>query len=366
MNLKLEEAFPRDRVSESSPLIDFVLQHNAEQSALYNSNANMGARRSKRGQWHMECVVMKCMDGRLDFSRWTNLPSGIVQSIRSMGGKFELGHPMLRNRLLSHQQYTWKHGRSFLIVVTYHYSKSSNHLGCGGFDNRLHAARGFALELTEKIGKVFGRSEAVYAICVGLETDDEALVFESLDAKMSLPVAMHSLSDEEYRLMFADFYPGMSGRIIRNITEMAMGNRMHVEQVRANPRPIEMHDHRESIIWVGPGSDFFHEPNRAIIIWPGSNHVREAIALASRIVYQNLLRGKVGFSPEALLIGSATYKEEGADMDTAKLESQSYLELARDVIRSATPELEPYLRHMAGVVHLDTRRFCEVIEARRI
>ncbi|NWF73057.1 MAG: hypothetical protein HXY51_08495, partial [Nitrospirae bacterium] len=38
-------------------------------------------------------IALKCMDGRLNLSVATNTPPGIIEPIRNLGGRFDLGWP---------------------------------------------------------------------------------------------------------------------------------------------------------------------------------------------------------------------------------------------------------------------------------
>jgi hypothetical protein len=60
----------------------------------------------------------------------------------------------------------------------YHFSKGDPHRGCAGHGYDTCAARSFAFDLQGQIERVFGTNHhAVHPIVVGIETDEDSLVF---------------------------------------------------------------------------------------------------------------------------------------------------------------------------------------------
>jgi hypothetical protein len=78
-------------------------------------------------------------------------------------------------------------GRRCLALVTYHFSKGDKHRGCAGHGYDTAAAREGACQLASQIEKVFGSNRSsVYPIVVGIETDEDSLIFHGENDKVRL------------------------------------------------------------------------------------------------------------------------------------------------------------------------------------
>lgn len=72
-------------------LRSWLLEHNKQQSGLFCEPDTKGLRLQYRAMHPTEILAMKCMDGRLNLPLIAGIPLGIIQPLRGLGGKFDLG-----------------------------------------------------------------------------------------------------------------------------------------------------------------------------------------------------------------------------------------------------------------------------------
>lgn len=357
----------RAHVSEQKPHVagsvrdikKFILDRNREQSELFcNANARL-ARKQYRALHTTEMITDKCMDGRLNMSVWTKTPVGIINPFRNIGGKFDFGWPWFAELNKQQVNDAILRGRDVLMMMTYHYSKGDHHRGCAGFGYDTKAARAGAAALVAQAGRIYGRPyQAVHPILVGMETDDEALIFHS-ETGESFGVADHlDLSGPELDQRFRELYPEMRERIRIDLLELVKGNQSHIKEIRAaNRMPIDL-NHREQVIGVGRGFDWLHLPNMALIIGPYSLDWPQAVATAGKIILGNLKEGRI--DPDAgrmLLISKLSRDELGSHGWNASVEEAHLAtRVAYEALQQAVPELlDDRFCVLTGVVDAQTR-----------
>ncbi|MDB5236940.1 MAG: hypothetical protein JWL88_42 [Parcubacteria group bacterium] len=337
----------------------FILDRNREQSDLFcNANARL-ARKQYRKLHPTKIIAKKCMDGRLNLSVWTETPVGIVNPFRNIGGKFDFGWPWLAELMKQEVNDATLNGSDVLIMMTYHYSKGDHHRGCAGFNYDTESARAGATALVAQAGRIYGRPyQVVHPILVGMETDDEALVFHS-EAGETFAVADNlELSAHQLEQRFMELYPEMRERIRIDLLELVKGNQSHIKKIRAAKRmPIDL-NHREQVIGVGRGFDWLHLPNMALIIGPYSLDWPSAVATAGKILLGNLKEGRI--DPDAgrmLLIAKLSRDEFGSHgWNAAKEEAHFVTDTAYDSLKSTVPELlDENFCVLTGVVDAQTR-----------
>lgn len=341
-------------------IANFILGRNQEQSLQYCNPAASLARRQYRSRHSTEIVVLKCMDGRLNLSVMTETPVGILHPYRNIGGRFDLGWPYLGLLMEEWVNYAVKRGRDCLVMASYHYSKGDKHRGCKGFGYDTEAARAAAKELVDQYGRVFGKPYTViHPILIGIETDEDALVFHGEHGEV-FSVAEHTeMTLEELNQVFESLYPSMKAEVRYDLLELVQGNQRRIKQIRADKRePIDL-DHREQIIAVGRGFDWLHQPNLALIIGPYSPDWASAVETAGRIVLDNIERGQLDKDAELLLLVSALSRDRKGDVgwNLASEKARFMTTLAQDTLQRELPELmrRGNLSVMTGVVDAHTR-----------
>lgn len=343
-------------------IVEFIQKRNAEQSIAFTDPSAQAARRLYRRQHPTEILVMKCMDGRLNLSIYTEIPPGILQPFRNIGGKFNLGWPYFQDELNDMVDYAISKARQCLIISSYHFSKGDHHRGCAGFGYDTHGAQEAAFKLRDELTYVYGSAEGrpVYALTVGIETDDEALIFHGQNGKeLKVSDLKSTCSTDDIVVRLKELYPDMNSQMIMDIVPLVEGNIHHIGNIHTEGRePIDL-EHREQVIAVGRGFDWLHLPNTALIIGPFSHGWPDAVRTAGTIIKGNLDAGRIPPEHGVLLLISALYRqEEGSAVWRLKEQKAKYLlQESQRVLSEGVPELVPHLRVLAGVVNADTRKF---------
>lgn len=337
---------------------EFILARNREQSAEFSNSAARLARAQYRARHSTEIAALKCMDGRLNLSVMTEMPPGIIQPYRNIGGKFDLGWPFLGLLFKDWVQYAVNMGRDCLVLTTYHFSKGEHHRGCKGFGYDTEGAKGSAERLRDQFNTVFGRP-VVYPIVVGMETDEDALVFHGDNGEV-FPVSEHiDMPFPDLLEKFTSLYPDMRPKVRIDLLQLVLGNQRVIRRIRTENRmPIDL-DHREQIIGVGRGFDWLHLPNKALIVGPYSQDWASAVATAGSIILSNKKEGRLAEDAGVLLLISALSREgeNTSDWKLAQEKVKYLLTHALEALSQATPELlEGNFKVLSGVVNADTRQ----------
>ncbi len=347
---------PVRNLHKTMRVTDEILERYRTQSAAFMSPDQAGARRFYRSQHRTEIAVLKCMDGRLNLALMTNTPPGILSPFRTMGGKFNMGWPWFGDLIDEWVKHAWEKQRSAVILVTYHFSRSHNsHLGCKGWGYDQAAAQDAAHALVNDIGRIYGVGhDGVRAIVVGIETDEDALVFHgngTLDLAQEADTAEFELL-EKFRVLF----PGMGLQVLSDVFELVKGNIAHIAEIRAKKRePIDM-DHRENIIGVGRGFDSLHMPNRALIIGPFDHGWPNEVAVAGKIVKSNLEAGRINVEDGFLLLCSSAFRKDrgtGLERHRSEFRAKEIAKYAQKALTEAVPDLT--FDVVIGTVDMDTR-----------
>lgn len=341
-------------------VIDEILEWNRQASASFDSTDARLDRRMYRAKFPTEIVACKCMDGRLNLAVMTKTPPGIIHPYRSMGGKFSLGMPWFGDLIDEGVNHARKDGgRKTAIFLTYHFSRSNNaHLGCKGWGYDKEGALAAAHTLSRQVEHVYGTGhKIVVPLVVGIETDEDALVFHNDGKTLDLGVDA-SVSDTELAEKFRALYPEMSPDIRKDLFELVKRNAEHVREVRAQKRALIDMDHRENIIAVGRGFDWLHVPNRALIVGPFSHGWPNEVATAGKIVLGNMNERRVDSANGVLLLCSSAFRKErgtGTERARAELRAKEIADTAVKTLRQEVPDLE--FDVLIGIVDMDTRAF---------
>ena len=320
------------------------------------------------------CLILafKCMDGRIHLPYITNTPLGIIRPFRNLGGRFDIGWPYLGELVTNTVDQAVHAGRKVLILITYHYSKGDIYRGCAGFSFKCEVAMSSAYVFKEQLEDVFGANHRiVYPIVVGVETDEDALIFHGVRDEV-LNLADFSTENAAERSMkellihrLAQLFPDMPANILSDLLPLAEGNMRHILDIRATERRLNV-DHNEWILCVGTGFDFLHVPNTALIVGPYSPNIDDPIATAARIIISNMNESKIpddGF----VLLASAPYETIGVDYRRAIQKAKFLSCFAAETIKREVPEFYSKMFRKTCVLNWATRALegIELIEPLR-
>jgi hypothetical protein len=340
--------------------IQWLFELNQFHSEKYNNERLL--RRFYRAQHPTEISAFKCMDGRIHIPAMTHTPLGIMRPYRSLGGRFDLGWPYLAENLNGWIDYCISKGRKALIMVTYHYSVGDIHRGCAGFNYDKEDSFRHAIKLRDQVDRIYGKNNSiVFPVIVGVETDNDSLIFHGEDHTQILDIitAMDK-SDEELLLILRDLYPNMSDQVLDDILPLVKGNMEHIKETAAENRPIVETQHQEWILGLGTGFDWLHIPNISLIIGPYSDSLEEPIRKAAGIIQSNMENGRIsddGF----VLLTSAIFKELGPERNRAIEKVRFLNDFAKKTIQELNPELAKKMRTLSVVINFHTREFEEII-----
>lgn len=335
----------------------FILDLNRQRSEAFCSPEAQDALRLYRKQHPTDVLVFKCMDGRINLPLIANLPEGALQPFRNIGGKFDLGSPLLNDLVLKARRQAGREGNRMLSLCTYHFSKGDVHRGCAGHNHDTAAAIAGAKMLKEQFGRMFGRgNQVVSAVVVGIETDEDALIFHDGDDRLS--IAEHAdATDDGIERLLSSLYGWMHPEMLRDLLPIALGNRDHVRNIRSQKRPIAELVHGENIIAVGRGFGWLHVPNKALIIGPYDYDWGEAVKVAGKIVTANIAEGRVAGEDGALLLVLTPFWE--LDERDAVAEKSRYIaRVSKRVLNESFPDLK--LDILVGVTEMRTRLMHEI------
>ncbi|MCX6784683.1 MAG: hypothetical protein NTV81_01960 [Candidatus Komeilibacteria bacterium] len=340
--------------------VRFLLTHNSQQSHEFCSPGSKSWRRQWRTKHPTQIGAFKCMDGRLNFGPITDTPAGMIQPFRNIGGHFDLGWPHCGEVVDGWIQYAIQNrGVDCLVLATYHYSKGELHRGCRGCGYDWDFALEQAVTLRDQVARIFDPAyRVVYPLVVGVETDEDCLIWHGHDPSQWLDLTNQSAEDEHgLKDQLQSLYPNMSRRIINDLLPLVVGNIGHVADVRSSHRAIADATHRESVLALGRGFDWLHLLNKVLIVGPYSPNLSEPIVTAASILWENWQEGRVNQEDGLALMSSAVFREEGSARIRAQEKAAVMARIAQQAIRDKLPELSKILQWVVGVTDLNTRYF---------
>lgn len=249
--------------------------------------------------------AFKCMDGRVHLPAITKTPLGIIKPFRRLGGIFDLGWPFLGEKFMDWLLGQINLAKPVVIFITYHFSKGDNpKRGCAGFNCNLENAKAFAQSFKQQIERIFFKdNSAVHTVIVGMETDEDSLIFHNNGDQIDICDLLED-SHDVVTSKFQKLFHGMADGIINDIMPLVFGNIEHVKETRLSQRPIIETEHREWIVGIGSGFDWLHAPNTALIIGPWSLRPDIDIEKAFSIVRKNMQEHRISKDGFILLISS--------------------------------------------------------------
>jgi hypothetical protein len=335
--------------------IDWLIEHAKHYAEAYKSPESFLARERYSAKHETAIIALKCMDGRLDLSLATNTPAGIIQPIRNLGGRFDLGWPYFGEILTEEVERTVRHGRRTLILISYHYSKGDKQRGCAGWGYNTDAAREHAIRIKRQVEEVFGTvHDTVYPLVCGFETDKEALVLHGSNHRDVLDLETASAKDlASLPAALSRLYPDIPEVMEKDLLPLVQGNIAHIKDLKKSDHSLEI-VHHEWMIGVGRGFHWLHMPNLALIIGPYSPDLADPISKAGGIIASNMEHDRIpddGF----LLFSLAPYHEVGVDRARATVKSRFMAEFAAHIIRSDHPKIADKINIRKGILSWHTR-----------
>ena len=313
-------------------------------------------------------IVTQCMDGRINIANATGTPLGVFKSFRNLGGHFDLKWEKFDDAVYrSYWYHLVEEKKGSLVLITYHYSRGDEHRGCAGFHYKTDEAMRAMTALKEQFERLYGdNTEAIIPILVGFETDEEALIFHGDKGKPlhMADICYGEISELKYSLekSFRAIFPKRPRGAIEDLCFMAMKNIEHIADVRIKKRKIEDMNHKEWIIALGRGLDWFYQPNTALIVGMYSDYPEEPISKAAGIIHDNMMSGRIDKEKGFVLLSSASYgKENDVTFTRARERAIGYRELGIRIIKEHYPDIYPYMEPLTVVTCLDNRLF-KIIE----
>ncbi len=322
-------------------------------------------RRVYQAEHKTNIMALKCMDGRVNLSVATGTPLGIIKPYRNIGGRFNLGWPMLGADIQDAIESGVSLAKRTIVLINYHYSEGDKHRGCAGFGYDKEASMKFTLNLHDQFNRVFGKNNGVvYPIVLGLETDTDALIFHAEDpsSEKVLFVTEDLNTGEDYILSVINgLYPNMDRKTQKDIVPLIQGNVAHIKKVRESNRNFDDMKHKEWVLGVGRGFDWLHEPNTALLVGPFNPELSAPISKAVGIIKDNMDSGRInddGF----LILSSAIFMKAGNDKNRAIEKTNFFAQKAKEVIEENYPEMLSKVHFMRVVVDENTRKIEQVSE----
>lgn len=304
-------------------------------------------------------IVFKCMDGRIHMPTVTRTPLGIMRPFRNIGGKFDLGWPLLNESFDQSVKKNVAQGKRTLVLVTYHYSEGDEHRGCAGFNYDYEESKCFTENFKKQILRTYGENNnVVFPILVGLETDKDALIFHGENGNVVDVSTIKNKEEKDITAMFSKLYPNMPERILADLIPLVEGNIKCIAETRKNGKSFKNLVHGEWILAIGKGFDWLHTPNMALIVGPYDPNIGEPIKKAAGIIKSNLDEGRV--EGGMVLLSSATYSDPEEKI-RAKERALFMNRLSQEIIQDNYPEMVEKMHSMAVVLNVATMEM-EVIE----
>jgi len=361
-------------MSNEGSLIDWLKGVNEEYSQRFCSPSAQMERRSFRLKYPVGLFCFGCMDGRNNIHNATELPAGIMKNYRH-AGPWEWSNS-LDQLFYGDLMYWINQGKECLVFVSYHFSKSNKDWGCAAFECDTNKAIASNINFKKKIERVYGAGSAVSSVLLGFETDEESMIIHGHDCAQVLRVAdLVEFNETDIQEKLTVLFPGISLEVKNLLLRLISGNFNHVSKNRRKNRPAVALNHNERVVAVGQGLGWFYRPNQAIIIGMHSNKSGEAIVKAVKIVYDNLLSGRISKEKGFILLASSSFCRDiraeklmgcaGSEERRACERAKENMRFALEVIKAHLPkkkysELMPYMHLLTVITDLDTGKFIEV------
>lgn len=319
-------------------------------------------RRSYRDEHPTEFLILKCSDGRLVFAIWTKTLAGILQPLRNIGGRFEMGWLHFQLVLRSWKKYADKKGRHSAVIVTYHFASGSRFQGCAGHRYNDQVAYEFALGLKNDLDRYAEdelKLQSDTRLCpflVGMDTRKQSLILHGDDDRRPIDLAtIKDAREGEVINLLAGHYPKkwkQTRRVILDWVPPVKGNIEHTSEVEGQDSVAQNQDHRESILAVGRGFDNLNQLNTAIIVGPWELPNEVPIITAAQVITQNLERGVI---EKPTIWTSAVYRDEGGDKFLAESKTHYLRKFTLETLKKHFPRFASEAQILSTTTNLDDR-----------
>ena len=331
-----------------------ILAMNAERSRLFQETNH--ERRNYRREHPIEIAVTMCMDGRVNLTVVCELPVGIISPFRNIGGRYDLGWPLLRHFLNELEGYAYKKRRPMLLIITYHWSKGDEHRGCAGFKYNKAEAIASMKQFKAQVDSCYG--SRIHTILMGLETDSDALIVHGdkdriLDMSEKDGASVLGLQGD-----LAELFPLMPEQMRMDVASLLFGNVRHIAKVRVERRCLKEFKHNERVLAIGQGFDWLRNDNFALIIGPCDPVLDQPIVTAATIIHRNWKEKRI---PQGGVLLVSTPFRKCEDRSGAVEQSRYLANLATRCIAKQVPEMVNFFEPLVGVLDIETRAF-EAIE----
>ncbi len=338
--------------------LQWLFQRNVEFSELFCSPEEVLARAQYVAKHPILKIIFKCMDGRMHIPVITKTPLGILQPVRALGGRFDLGWPYLGQYVKNLVMAAIAKGNGTLVFVTYHFSKGDKHRGCAGFNYDLEAAFAYTKDFKSQVERVFGKKHAaVYPLIVGLETDSDSLIFHNNGDKIDL-LDFIDKSEEEIFAAFKSLFSDMSKEMLNDLMPLVSGNIQHIIETQKSGRQIIDVEHREFVVGLGTGFDWLHAPNTALLIGPWSPWLDNDIRKAFSIIKSNMEAKRISDDGFVLMISSMWQDSTEKALVTEKVHFLKAF--ATDILNAEFPEIASKMHCLPVIVEGASRKFTKV------
>lgn len=304
-------------------------------------------------------AAFKCMDGRIHLPTITRTPLGIIRPYRNIGGRFNLGWPLLNISFDESIKKAVREGNRTLVLVTYHFSEGDESRGCSGFHYNREEAKRSANDFKEQIQRVYGKNnQVVVPILIGVETDKDAIILHGENGETVDLANVTDSSAESLKEMIRRLFPNMPERIILDLLPLIKGNIERISEMK-NGKPLSELVHGEWVLAVGKGFDWLHTPNMALIVGPYDPNIGEPIKTAVGIIKSNLDAGRVE-KDKFVVLSSGIFSD--AEERARAIERSKYMnELARSIIEKEYPEIVDNMHAISVIIDHNTMRM-EIID----
>lgn len=355
--------------TSSSTPVERVLKMGQDAEKLYFQST--AGRRLYDAKFGIAVTVVKCMDGRVDWSEASNSPFAWIYPIQTMGGKLDLGWPAFKPRFARAVRRAAEKQTPMLFVSTYHFS-DQHALCCLGYGKKTVAAIGGQAKLRDQAERVAsslylqGGVRQVYPILAGINTDNKGLILHGTgrDEVLATFEFAHLPQEEAERLVgrrIPQLFPDMPEGIVQYLIESTMRNWVIVKTVMENPPEPMALDHNEWILAIGNRMDWIRQRNIAVKIQSWDPEYLSSARTGARIIISNRddkERGRSLREEGGVLIVCDSFDEddERCDDRAAAVESAlwTYQDVARNLRRN-NPEILSVLKPLVGVVSTERR-----------
>ena len=293
------------------------------------------------------------MDGRIHLPVITQTPLGIIKPFRNIGGKFDLGWPLLNIAFDDTVLRAVRKGERTLVLVTYHFSKGDHHRGCAGFGYDCEESIRFTANFRDQIRRIYGKeNQVVFPVLIGIETDNDVLILHGDNGEVVDVSAIAEKEDDDLLTMIRRLFPNMPERVVLDFLPIIKGNLNQIGEVDKQKMEAQL-VHGEWVLAVGKGFDWLHTPNLALIVGPYDPNIGEPIKTAAGIIKSNWESGRI--EKGVVVLASAVYAD-AAEKTRTQERAIFMKKLTEDIIAKNYPEMVEYMNSLAVIVDHNTMK----------